>query len=412
MYVPRLQTARLKDLFRTFPVVVVAGARQVGKSTLVRKVFGERADCVVFDPVQDVENARRDPDLFLDHRSPPLILDEIQYAPEVVAALKRRIDRDRKPGQYVLTGSQQWGVLRSLTESLAGRAVFLDLEGFCVAEVARAAHPRAWLERFLDDPTLFLGKPHRRRPLPRSLYEQIWRGWLPEAQRLPLRTVPDFHAGYIRTYVERDVRLLADVSDLQLFGRFVRLVAALTAQEINFSHLGRELGVTPQTSRRWLDVLKGTFQWFEVPAYHTSAARRATGRPKGHLADTGLACAAQVISTPLALGSHPLLGSLFETAVASEIRKQLSVLSPRPNLYHWRAFSGSEVDLVLERDGILCPIEVKAAAHPSGADARGIRAFREAYPRQRIGPGLVIAPTERVYPLTDRDYAIPWDLEA
>ena len=409
MYIPRLQTGRLRALFRSFPVVVITGARQVGKSTLVRKVF-PKASYVVFDPAVDVENARREPDLFLDHHPPPLILDEIQYAPEVVSALKRRIDRDPKPGQYVLTGSQQWGVLRSMTESLAGRSVFLDLEGFCLAEAAKSKRPTAWLASFLEDPDAFLKGSHRRLPLGHSLYEQLWRGWLPKAQSLPLTAIPDFQEAYLRTYVERDVRLLADVSDLQAFGRFVRVVAALTAQEINHSQLGRELGMTPQTARRWLDVLKATFQWFEVPAYHGNAVKRVSAKPKGYLADTGMACMAQAISSPKALGAHPLLGALFETAVVSEVRKQLSVLAPRANLYHWRTFGGSEVDLVLERDGVFYPIEVKATTHPSGSDARGLRAFRETYPRLKVGPGLVIAPVEKRYALTEHDVAVPWDL--
>ncbi len=134
MYVDRLQTSRLHALASSFPAVVVVGARQVGKSTLLQRVFGDRAQAVVFDPLIDVENARADPDLFLDNRRPPLILDEIQYAPEVVSTLKRRIDRDRRPGLYFLTGSQQWGVLRALAESLAGRAAFLDLDGFCLSD--------------------------------------------------------------------------------------------------------------------------------------------------------------------------------------------------------------------------------------------------------------------------------------
>ncbi len=409
MYVPRLQTQRLKDLFRRFPVVIVTGARQVGKSTLVRKVFPD-AGCVVFDPVTDVENARRDPDLFLDHHPAPLILDEIQYAPELVAALKRRIDRKRQSGQYLLTGSQQWGVLKSMTESLAGRAVFLDLEGFCLLEAARSPRPTSWVAAFLENPEGFLKGARLRLTRTRPLYEQLWRGWMPEAQALPLGSLPDFQAAYLRTYVERDVRLLADVSDLHIFGRFVGLLGALTAQEVNHSHLGREIGITPQTARRWLDILKATFQWFEVPAYSGNAVKRISGKPKGYLADTGMACAAQAVSTPKALGSHPLLGALFESAVAAELRKHLSVLSPRAHLWHWRAFGGAEVDLVLERDGIFHPIEVKATTHPTGGDARGLRSFRETYPRLKVGPGLLIAPVERLYPITSHDWALPWDL--
>lgn len=410
MLTPRLLHPRLERLARTFPVVVVSGARQVGKTTLLKQAFGAVAELVVFDPVQDIGNARRDPDLFLDNHPAPVILDEIQFVPELVAALKRRIDRDRTPGQYLLTGSQQWHVLRNLAESLAGRAVFLDLEGFALGELASPPAEASWLEAWLQDPEGFPAQPRERLPLPGPAFETVWRGTLPEPARLPLEVVPEFWSAYFRTYVERDVRLLTEVSDWHAFGRFVRLAAALTAQEINASQLGRELGLTPQTARRWLDLLVATFQWFEVPAFAGNALKRVSGKAKGHLADTGLACWAQALSSPAALGGHPLWGPLFESFVVADLRKQAATLSPAPRFHHWRSAGGAEVDLLLERDGRFFPIEIKAKTRVSRADARGIRAFREAYPHLSIAPGLVIAPCERMERLSEQDWSLPWDL--
>ncbi len=410
MYITRILTERLKTLAWTFPVVVVAGARQVGKSTLLGHVFGEQAGRVVFDPAQDIGNARQDPDLFLDNHPTPLILDEIQFAPELVAAIKRRVDQNRTPGQYLLTGSQQWSVLRNLAESLAGRAVFLDLEGFSLGEVAQQGPASAWLPVWLQDPSGFLAGQHTRLQLPYNPFELIWRGSLPEATRLPLEVLPDFWAAYFRTYVERDVRLLAEVADWHLFGRFVRLAAALTGQEINHSQFGRELGVTPQTARRWLDLLQATFQWFEVPAYSANAVKRVSGKGKGYIADSGLACWAQAISSPASLGGHPLWGHLFETYMAGELRKQMSLLAPAPRLYHWRSAGGAEVDFILERDNHYFPIEVKAKSRVSRRDASGILAFRKAYPHLKVAPGLVIAPCERLERISEDAVALPWDL--
>ena len=380
MYVSRFLTDRLESLARNFPVVVVSGARQAGKSTLLQHVYGQQAEAVVFDAVQDIGNARQDPDFFLDNHPAPLILDEIQYVPELVAALKRRVDQDRKPGQYLLTGSQQWHVLKNLAESLAGRAVFLDLEGFCLGETAREEPSAAWLGDWLQDPEGFPSHRRERLELPHVPFELIWRGTLPDAVSLPMEAVPDFWGAYFRTYVERDVRLLTEVSDWHTFGRFVRLAAALTAQEINASQLGRDLGLTPQTARRWLDLLVATFQRDEVPGYSGDAVKRVSGKAKGFLADTGLACWAQAISSPAALGGHPLWGHLFETFVVAELRKQMAMLSPAPRLHHWRSQGGAEVDLLLERDGRLHPIEIKAKTQVSRSDARGIGAFRQAYP--------------------------------
>jgi predicted AAA+ superfamily ATPase len=243
-------------------------------------------------------------------------------------------------------------------------------------------------------------------------FELIWRGCLPEAVSLPLDLVPEFWSGYFRTYVERDVRLLAEVSDWHMFGRFVRLAAALTAQEINASHLGRELGITPQTARRWLDLLVGTYQWFEVPAFSGNPIKRVASKPKGFLGDTGLACWAQAISSPTALGGHPLWGHLFETFVAGEVRKQVAMLSPAPRLHHWRSAGGAEVDLLLERDGRFFPVEIKAKTRVSRTDARGIKAFREAHPDLNVAPGLVVAPCEAFNRISEEDFAMPWDLGA
>lgn len=410
-YKSRQLTARLLPMVQTFPVVVVSGARQVGKSTLLRLAFPNANDCVVLDPVIDVENARQDPDLFLDnHSTSPLLLDEIQYAPELVAAIKRRVDRDRKPGQFVLTGSQQWQVMKSLAESLAGRAVFVDLNGFSLAEMSEMTDGDSWLAAWLTNPEVFIQAEHALMPLEHSLYETIWRGFLPDATTLPLDSIADFHEAYIKTYIERDVRLLGNITEWQTFSRFIRLAAALTAQEINYSQLGREIGVAPPTARRWLDILKATFQWFDVPAFSGNNIKRVSSKPKGFVADTGFACAAQLISSPTALAGHPMLGALFETAVFAEVRKHSMMLSPKPQLYHWRSAGGAEVDLLLERDGKFFPLEIKVKSQPTRRDARGIKALRDSYRSLDIQPGLVIAPTQKLLPVSDHDYAMPWNL--
>jgi len=222
--------------------------------------------------------------------------------------------------------------------------------------------------------------------------------------------VPDFHAAYQRTYIERDARLLADVANWQQFGRFYRIAAALTAQEVNQSKLGRDIGATPQTARRWLDVLVATFQWHEVPAWSGNVSKRVSGKPKGYLADTGLISSAMRLSSPAALLDHPAFGAIFETAVVGEIRRLISVLSPKPALYHWRSHGGAEVDLLLERDGLLFPIEIKLKSQPARTDTRGLAAFRATHPKFRIAPGLVLAPTDSITRLSEHDHAIPWDL--
>jgi predicted AAA+ superfamily ATPase len=206
------------------------------------------------------------------------------------------------------------------------------------------------------------------------------------------------------------VRLLAEVADWQLFGRFLQLAAALSGQEVNHSQLGRELGLTPQTAGRWLTILVATFQWFEVPAFSGNAIKRVSSRSKGYIGDTGLLCSGQAISSPYAIGGHPLWGAIFETAAAAELRKQISLISPKPNLYHWRSYGGAEVDFLVELDGRYYPIEAKAKSIPDRRDATSITAFRKQYPALAIGPGLVLAPTDRMMQITENDFALPWDI--
>ncbi len=408
-YHQRQLSERIQGLFSQFPCVVVVGARQVGKSTLLTHLFPE-ARHVLFDPIQDVLNIRADPDLFLANTRFPIIFDEVQYAPELVPALKRYIDQNKQPGLFLLTGSQQWGVLDNIVESLAGRAIIVTLDGFSVNEIEGKTSEAPWFARWLEQPRAFSCDQVRRAALPYSLYETLWRGSLPEVNFIPKAYVSDFHASYQRTYIERDVRLLADVSDLTQFGRFVRLAAALTAQEINYSEFGRDIGVVPQTAKRWLTTLHQTFEWFEIPAYSNNLVKRISGKPKGYFSDTGQVCYSQMISSPDALISHPLWGALFETAVVTELLKQAHQMAMPPQFYHWRMHSGAEVDLIIERDGKLFPVEIKANSHPGKADARNIKIFRELYSQYDVQPGLILAPCAAAYAVADDVYVFPWDM--
>ena len=408
-YKERAVSKHFIQLLNHFPVIVVAGARQVGKSTMLTHLLPEW-ESVVFDPVVDVGTAREDPELFLKNHPPPLVLDEIQYCPELVPTIKRWIDHQGKPGMFVLTGSQQWSVLKSVSESLAGRAAFIDLESFSVAEIAESLPVASWLERYLDEPDKFLSTTPALHKSTRTIHEQLWRGTLPKMDSMPLELGQDYFSAYLRTYIERDARLMLDAADWQQFGSFVQLAAALTAQEVNFSQLGREIGITPQTSKRWLAVLAATFQWFEMPAYQGNAVKRLSAKPKGYLADTGMACYLAHITSPQTIGGHPLAGPLFETFMAGEIRKLLSAMTRKPALFHWRSHGGAKIDLILERDGILYPIEIKLASRPTRHDTRGFAALRNTYPQQNIAPGLVLAPATNLESLNGIDFVVPYNM--
>lgn len=411
MYKYRSISKRLQYMVEHSPVVVLSGARQVGKSTLLKHLFPDWRH-VVFDPIIDIENARADPDLFLDNNPSPLILDEIQYCPELVPSIKRRIDQNRKSGLYILTGSQQWSVMKAISESLAGRALFVDLEGFSLSEIAENVPQESWLDHYLSNPADFVSSASNRERLNlrEMLYERLWRGWLPQVDSLPTDLISDYFVAYLRTYIERDVRLLLDVDDWQQFGRFVQMSAALSAQEVNYSQLGREIGVTPQTARRWLGILKATFQWYESSAWHGNSIKRISSKPKGYFADSGFICHLLRLSSPEALAGNPAIGAIYESAVVAKIRKKMNLLSSKAEMYHWRSHGGAEVDVLLERDGTMFPIEIKLSTRISKRDTKGLSMLRETYQNRKIAPGLIIAPIERAIKLTNDDYAIPWDL--
>ncbi len=411
-YHHRLIEQKALDYWLSFPCVLLAGARQVGKSTLIERLLGDQCTTFVFDPVQDLFGVREDPDLFLRNNPPPLVLDEIQYVPELVPALKRYLDEDRRPGMFFITGSQQWQVMRRLSESLAGRIAILELPAFCLPEQFDQPD-RCWLNHWLEfvskKPAEWRDALEDFESAGRSPSEAIWRGSFPEVQTLAENVVPGWMQGYFTTYLQRDVRLQLEVRDEMQFSRFVSLCAALTAQECNRRQLGRDVSISSPTAKQWLGVLNATFQWYELQPFSTNHIKRLSGKPKGHFGDTGLACYMMRLSSPAALQGHPAFGALFESMVFMECYKQLQQLPLVPSLYHYRQHGGTEVDLVIEKDGRLFPIEIKASTQVKPGDASPIAIFRE-----KIGdsaaPGLVIYAGNRTLKLRDNVLAVPYDI--
>jgi predicted AAA+ superfamily ATPase len=412
-YHPRLIEGKLRSYADAFACTLVAGARQVGKSTTLDELFGNDYRSFVFDPSQDIFGVKEDPDLFLRNNPPPLILDEIQYVPELIPALKRIIDQHRRPGMYLITGSQQWHVMRHLAESLAGRVAMLDLPGFSLQERADIRGP-TWLSSWLEGASqgteegLQALRSYSSPGL--SATEAIWRGGFPEVNTLEEEVIPGWMQGYVSTYLQRDVRTLLSIRDETQFGTFLSLCASLTAQECNYSQLGRDIGLSSPSAKRWIGVLRGSFQWLEVQAFSSNHIKRLSGKPKGYLADTGLACHLLRFSSPKALQGHPAFGSLFETLVATDIWKQLQEQPLVPALYHYRQHSGAEVDLIIEKDGLLYPVEVKASSRARPSDARSIGIFRE-----RVGdstrPGVIVYAGSEILQVNEDCIAVPFDLQ-
>lgn len=412
-YKKRLVEEKLKAYVDAFACTLVTGARQVGKSTLIEHMIGKKFRTFVFDAVQDLYGARTDPDLFLRNNPPPLVLDEIQYAPEIVPALKRYIDRHRQPGMYVITGSQQWHVMRNLSESLTGRVAMLELPAFCAQEAAEQVDRTCWLNQWMESVQAGIEAAtaalRDRRSSGDSATQRIWRGGFPEVQTLKRDVVAGWMQGYVSTYLQRDVRALVEVRDETQFAAFLALCAALTAQECNYEQLGRDIGLSAPAAKRWVGILRGTYQWIELPALTANPIKRLSTRPKGYLADTGLASYLMRLSSPEAVQGHPAFGALFETLVVTECYKQIQQQSLVPVLHHYRQHSGAEIDLVIEKDGRFFPVEVKASSSVGPMDARSIRIFRERL-GERVQPGLIVYGGHEVLQVTDDCVAVPFDL--
>ncbi|MDW7773862.1 MAG: ATP-binding protein [Desulfobulbaceae bacterium] len=406
-YKHRIIEKKLIELFQYFPVVAVLGARQVGKSTLVEHLFKDKLNTIVFDPVVDIGNARQDPDFFLQNTTIPVFFDEIQYAPELLASIKRRVDIEQKNSLFILSGSQNLSVLRDISESLAGRVALVHLWPMCQREIIEDKKPGFLKQWITDDEISFpAGNNWKIEPV----YPLIWRGGYPKIMTLPDHLIPQYWQSYMQTYIERDVRTVANIGSLQTFGKFIGLLAALTAQEINYNQIGRELGVDRKTALAWTEIAEATYQWISIPAFSRNPVKKIAGKSKGFFTDTGFACFLQKISEPGVIGSHPMQGRLFETFVCMEIIKSLQQLPLEPNIYHFRSYSGVEVDLILEINGTLFPIEIKAKSHPNRKDIQGFKALRDCFPREKIHDGLLICSIEEPRKLSDNVLAIPWSL--
>lgn len=405
MYRRRLLEDKLHQLQRLFKTVLVVGARQVGKSTLLTHCFPDYKH-ITFNPLIDTLGAKTDPIRFLNNHAPPLILDEIQYCPELLAMLKVYVDQSSEKGRYLLTGSQNFSMMKNVSESMAGRIAILQLDAFSIDEIT--GETQHFLPHYLQNPTELFNRYSHNLALKNTLYEYIWRGCMPEIMSFENTAVQDYMLSYLQTYIERDVRLLENIQNIREFERFVRLTAALTAQEINYTQLGRELGISRITATKWLNILKIAYQWRELPAFDGNAIKRIARKSKGYWHDTGLACYLLFISSPDALASHPMLGNLFENFITTNLLKVANTI-PFSSVYHWRTQAGAEVDLIFERDGKLFPIEIKCKGSLNKHDARGIQAFCETYSHKNIAPGVIIYAGNECYELTEHVIAVPWN---
>ncbi len=399
-YIKRGLEPALRRAAEEFPAVVLTGPRQAGKTTLLRRLFGHSHAYRSLELPDVRAAAAADPRGFLEDNPPPVVFDEVQHAPELLVYIKERIDLHRSEvGQYLLTGSQDLLLMEGVTESLAGRAAVLRLLPLSLAEVA--GHPGIALpwerkKARTGEGGLAYG----------ALWSHLLRGGYPELVADPGRDGPLWQASYIQTYLERDVRALRQVGDLTLFQSFLRTVAARSGLLLNLSDVARDLGVAVNTARAWLSILEATFQVVILRPYLANVGKRLVKRPKVYFTDTGILCHLAGLHSPDHAAAGPLGGAILETAVVTEVVKRLVAHGEQPRVYFWRTATGAEVDLVVESEGRLVPIEVKLSATPRPAMAAGIFTFRDLLGEQ-VAAGYVIHPGDVRLPLGGGVTALP-----
>ena len=371
MTINRVLGDRLQRLAGSFPVVAVTGPRQSGKTTLVREIFAGKPYLSMEDP--DIRLlALEDPRGLLQRYPEGAVIDEAQHAPELFSYLQTRVDETSTPGQFVLTGSQNFLLMRGISQSLAGRAAMAQLPPLMLAELAGAG------------------------VLPDRLDDYLWQGAYPAHYKaLPAREpatrslADEWHRSYIMTYLERDVRDIAVVHSLPLFQRFLRLAAARCGQLLNLANLANDCGVALNTVKNWIAILEASYLVFLLRPHHRNFGKRLIKTPKLYFLDTGIAAHLLGLATPDQLDAHPLRGHLFENMVVAEYWKAAMNVGRTDALYFWRDSTGNEVDLLIEDGMRLIPVEIKSGATLNGDFLRGLDRFAEVAGAESHDPALI-----------------------
>jgi hypothetical protein len=384
MWITRHYESTLSELFAQFPSVVVTGPRQVGKTSLVRRVFPE-LEYVSLDLPAIAEQAEKSPDAFLGSRREPVIIDEIQYVPNPPRHLKVRIDQEKRPGRFILTGSQNSSLMQGISERLAGRCGVLNMLNLSAAELREA------FGQFDENGYLF-------------------KGGFPELYERPDLDPHYWYASYLSTYLERDVRNILNVGSLRDFDRFLRAVAVRTAQVLSYSDLARDVGIAPNTARQWISVLQASGQVYLLEPYHRNLGKRLVKSSKIYMCDTGLALFLMGFEGWDAASRHPIAGALWETHVIMQVVKHHHSSGKSVPLWFWRTVHGAEVDLLIERGGRFVAVEVKFSEYPDRTSLKGIQSLKKFYGQDHVQAGLIAARTPHPFPLEDDVTVVPGSL--
>ncbi|MCL2067649.1 MAG: ATP-binding protein [Treponema sp.] len=393
----------LSDLIGSFPIVLVTGPRQIGKSTLLKNAKRTRKiPYISFDDPAEIMAVKADPKSFLSMHKPPVIFDEIQYVQELFPYLKIEADKNKKKGMYFLTGSQQFHLMKDASESLVGRIGILQLMGLSMREIRRDKFNKP----FVPVNEYFLA---RKKGIANYSPGEIWKiihtGFYP-AVITGYSKQKAFYDSYIKTYIERDVRALANVGDELQFMQFITVAASRTSQMLNYRDIARDVQISEPTAKKWLSILVTSGLVYLLPPFSANVEKRVVKTPKLYFLDTGLAAYLTKWSSPDVLRNGAAAGAFFETFVIAEILKSYYNRGTEPSLFYYRDKDNKEIDLLIMQDGTLYPLEIKMTATPKTSDAAAFRVL-EAAKGHKTGSGGLIC-TSEAFGILDKDrYIIP-----
>ena len=360
-YISRNLEKVVSEVTKEYPVVLVTGPRQVGKTTMLQKLMeGTERSYVSLDDLNERNLAKTDPELFLQLHKPPVLIDEVQYAPELFTYIKLHVDRNHKPGDFWLTGSQVFKLMRGVQESLAGRVAVLSMTSLSQAEICNGK-----MEPFtIEMEALTVRGKERKKADTRDIFERIFRGSMPAVVSGQNSNSQIFYSSYLSTYIERDVKELSDAIDSLKFFHFITAVAARCGQMLNVADIARDADINQKQAKDWLGILETLGIIFYLHPYSNNLLKRLVKTPKLYFYDTGLICYLTKWSSAETLESGAMNGAILENYVVAEIMKTYLNSGKEPFMYYYRDKDAKEIDIVLEHDGVINPIEIKKSSNP------------------------------------------------
>lgn len=397
---------QIVDSIKSKPVTLITGARQVGKSTIAFEFEKMGYSYVSLDNARERETARKDPDLFLQLHPWPVIIDEVQKAPELFESIEEIVNNEKRKridnyGMFILTGSQSYKLMKGVTESLAGRVSIIHMMPLSRSEILGRDEPvfdfdlKNIQKRANDNPLTAI-----------ELFDNIVKGFYPELYSNPGLKLQKFYSDYVETYIERDVSDLVNIKDKLLFMHFMELVASLTGEEIVYDNIAKILGVDKKTVMSWLSILiAGNIVYLLEPYNEMSIAKRIVRRPKLYFTDTGLACYLARLTSGEILQNSNFSGRFVETYIINEIRKSYVNNGIEPHFYYYRDNNMNEIDLVIIQDGKLHRVECKSGIKFNNSAVKGFKQLDKT--NYQIGAKAIICNTDKIYPLDDDVYVLP-----